>query len=63
MLTVPEGGAVSTVTPTAVDDALVFPAASVAVAVRECAPSVKVTVVLQEPAPLAIAVPFTVAPS
>ena len=52
------------VTLSAVEAALVLPATSVAVAVRLWAPLVSAAVVkLQAPAPLAVALPSSVAPS
>ena len=58
------GATVSTVTLVAAEAALTLPAASVAVAVRLCAPLARVPVVkLQAPEPLAVAVPSSVAPS
>ena len=58
------GAVVSMVTLSAVDAAPVLPAASVAVAVRLCAPSRSDAVVkLQAPEPLATTLPSSVAPS
>ena len=54
----------SIVTLSAAEAALTLPAASVAVAVKLCAPSARVAVVkVQAPLPFAVAVPSSVAPS
>src|SRR5690242_7642858 len=54
----------STVTTSAAEAALVFPATSVCLAVRVCPPSASAElVIVQLPAPLAIAEPSTVVPS
>ena len=58
------GAAVSTVTTRAGEAALTLPAASVAVALKLCAPSARAAVAkLQAPAPFAVTVPSDVAPS
>ena len=58
------GAALSTVTARAADAGPVPPAASVATAVKLCAPSVRAAVVkLHVPAPVTVAVPSDVAPS
>src|SRR5690348_5603351 len=58
------GATVSTVTAYAAETAPVLPAASVAVAVKLCAPSASTAVAkLQAPVPLATALPMSVAPS
>ena len=58
------GAVVSTVTDNAVEVALTFPAASVALTAMLCTPSARVdAVMLQAPAAVATAVPITAAPS
>jgi hypothetical protein len=57
------GATVSTLTVRTADEPETFPAGSVAVAVRECKPSVNVIARDQLPAASAAAVPFDVAPS
>ena len=58
------GATVSMVTLSAVEEALVLPATSLAVALRLWAPLARAAVVkLQAPAPLAVALPSRLAPS
>ena len=59
------GAVVSTLIVSAFDASLAFPALSVALAVSACAPSAKVVVlvIVQRPAPSAVALPRTAAPS
>ena len=59
------GGVVSTVRLKLVEDTLVLPAASVACAVKLCAPAVSVVLskILQLPLPSAVPVPTRVVPS